>query len=98
VRLGIKQVLSLGALVLGMVGVGCDDQPTLYHYVGEVTDVARTTSDFNCTDVTLKKQDGSITVFRVRSWPPTWKGMYGDILLKEDPFCGYIMVSAKEEE
>lgn len=97
-RLGIKQVLSLGALMLGMVGVGCDDQPTYYHYVGEVENLAHATDYWQCTDVTLKKQDGSIAVFRVRTWPPTWKGMYGDILLIEDQQCGYIMVSAKEQK
>lgn len=94
-RLGIKQVLSLGALMLGMVGVGCDDQPTYYHYIGTVVEIHWGSP---CTDVVFKKQDESIVSFRINGVPPTWKGMYGDILLQEDGYCGYRMVSAKEQK
>lgn len=93
-RLGIKQVLLLGAV---MMGVGCVD-PTLVHYVGEVEFIGHPTNDYHCVDVTFMKQDGSLTNFRVTSWPPTWAGMRGDILLTPDQTCGYTMVSAKEEK
>lgn len=78
--------------------IGCET-PVDHHYHGTVAEIVWTNPRYSsCATVYFLKDDGTTTDFSVYGWPPTWKGMHGWILLRDDGTCGYSLVSAKEDK